>query len=93
MMVGVNSSMLYCKNFCKCHNVPPAQYLKRKESSKIEMPVSQGPCKKMSGFICQIQYTLTVPSPDMLPLLFFIYAVASPAQLKGNFISALYFGS
>jgi hypothetical protein len=25
---GVNSNMIYliyCKNFCKCHNVPPAQ--------------------------------------------------------------------
>jgi hypothetical protein len=23
MMEGANSSMIYCKNFCKCHNVPP----------------------------------------------------------------------
>jgi hypothetical protein len=23
MMKGVNSSMIYCKNFCGCHNVPP----------------------------------------------------------------------
>jgi hypothetical protein len=22
-MEGVNSSVIYCKNFCKCHNVPP----------------------------------------------------------------------
>jgi hypothetical protein len=22
---GVNSSMIYYKNFCKCHNVPPVQ--------------------------------------------------------------------
>jgi hypothetical protein len=22
---GVNSTMIYCKNFCKCHNAPPAQ--------------------------------------------------------------------
>jgi hypothetical protein len=21
----VNSTMIYCKNFCKCHNVPPVQ--------------------------------------------------------------------
>jgi hypothetical protein len=21
----VNSTMIYCKNFCKCHNVPPIQ--------------------------------------------------------------------
>jgi hypothetical protein len=29
MMEGVNSTMIYCKNFCKCHNVPSAQ--ERKE--------------------------------------------------------------
>jgi hypothetical protein len=23
--VGVNSTMIYCKNFCKCHDVPPVQ--------------------------------------------------------------------
>jgi hypothetical protein len=22
---GVNSSMIYCKNFCRCHNLPPVQ--------------------------------------------------------------------
>jgi hypothetical protein len=22
---GVNLSKIYCKNFCKCHNVPPEQ--------------------------------------------------------------------
>jgi hypothetical protein len=22
---GVNSTIIHCKNFCKCHNVPPAQ--------------------------------------------------------------------
>jgi hypothetical protein len=22
---GVSSTMIYCKNFCKCHNVPPVQ--------------------------------------------------------------------
>jgi hypothetical protein len=22
---GVNSPVLFCKNFCKCHNVPPVQ--------------------------------------------------------------------
>jgi hypothetical protein len=25
MMEGVNSTMIYCKNFCKYHNVPPVQ--------------------------------------------------------------------
>jgi hypothetical protein len=24
-MEGVNLTMLHCKNFCKCHNVTPAQ--------------------------------------------------------------------
>jgi hypothetical protein len=24
---GVNSTMIYSKNFCKCHNIPPAQQL------------------------------------------------------------------
>jgi hypothetical protein len=23
---GMNSSIIYCKNFCKCHNVPPVQH-------------------------------------------------------------------
>jgi hypothetical protein len=22
---GVNSTMIYCQNFCKCHNVPSVQ--------------------------------------------------------------------
>jgi hypothetical protein len=25
MMEGVNSTVIYCKNFYKCHNVPPVQ--------------------------------------------------------------------
>jgi hypothetical protein len=25
MMEGVNSTIIYCKHFCKCHNVPPVQ--------------------------------------------------------------------
>jgi hypothetical protein len=25
LMERVNSSMIYCKNFCECHIVPPAQ--------------------------------------------------------------------
>jgi hypothetical protein len=24
-MEGVNSGMIYCNNFCKCHNAPPIQ--------------------------------------------------------------------
>jgi hypothetical protein len=35
MMEGVNSNMIYlihCKNFCKCHNVPPSSTtIKKKE--------------------------------------------------------------
>jgi hypothetical protein len=25
MMEGMNSTMIYCKNFGKCHSIPPAQ--------------------------------------------------------------------
>jgi hypothetical protein len=25
MVARVNSTMMYCKNFGKCHNIPPAQ--------------------------------------------------------------------
>jgi hypothetical protein len=25
MVEGVKSTMIYCKNVCKCYNVPPAQ--------------------------------------------------------------------
>jgi hypothetical protein len=25
MMEGVNPTMIYPKNFCRCHNVPPVQ--------------------------------------------------------------------
>jgi hypothetical protein len=25
VMAEVNSTMINCKNFCKCHNVPPVQ--------------------------------------------------------------------
>jgi hypothetical protein len=28
---GANATMLNCKNFCKCHIVPPAQQLKQKD--------------------------------------------------------------
>jgi hypothetical protein len=29
MMKGVNSTMIYCKKFCKCHNVPTVQLKKK----------------------------------------------------------------
>jgi hypothetical protein len=25
LMEGVNSTLIHCKNFCKCHIVPPVQ--------------------------------------------------------------------
>jgi hypothetical protein len=30
MLEGVNSTTIYCKNFCKCHLVPAVQQLKKK---------------------------------------------------------------
>jgi hypothetical protein len=36
MVEGVNSSMIYCKNFCKCHNVtPPNTTIKNKQNPNI----------------------------------------------------------
>jgi hypothetical protein len=32
---GVNSSMIYCKNFCKCHNVPPPSTTINKKEKTI----------------------------------------------------------
>jgi hypothetical protein len=26
---GVNSNMIHCRNFCKCHNVTPVQQYKK----------------------------------------------------------------
>jgi hypothetical protein len=34
MVEGVNSSTIYCNNFCKCHNVPPPSTLKKKKKKK-----------------------------------------------------------
>jgi hypothetical protein len=31
---GVNSTMIHCKKFCKCHNIP--QYNNKKKSSKFK---------------------------------------------------------
>jgi hypothetical protein len=30
MMEGVISSMIYCKNICKCHNISPARITTKK---------------------------------------------------------------
>jgi hypothetical protein len=38
MVEGVNSSMIYliyCKNFCKCHHVPPVRIRKKKRKCGI----------------------------------------------------------
>jgi hypothetical protein len=41
MMQGVNSSMIYFKNFCKCHNVPhPVQQLKKRINVKKKKELS-----------------------------------------------------
>jgi hypothetical protein len=41
MMERVNSTVVYCKNFCKCHNVPPVQQwddnLKILKKKKIQL--------------------------------------------------------
>jgi hypothetical protein len=37
---GVNSSMIYliyCKNFCKCHNVPPSSTAIKAKKKKIPL--------------------------------------------------------
>jgi hypothetical protein len=39
MMKKANSVMIYfiyCKNFCKCYNIPPAHELKKKKPSVCE---------------------------------------------------------
>jgi hypothetical protein len=33
----VNSSIIYCKNFCKCHNVSPVQQLKKKKEERKKL--------------------------------------------------------
>jgi hypothetical protein len=34
-VLAVNSTMIYCKNFCKCRNVPPAQQQKNKQKEQV----------------------------------------------------------
>jgi hypothetical protein len=31
---GVNSTMIYCKNFCKCHSVTPSTTIKQFKKTK-----------------------------------------------------------
>jgi hypothetical protein len=36
-MGGQNSTMIYCKNFCKCYNIPLVQqYYKKRRKKKIQ---------------------------------------------------------
>jgi hypothetical protein len=55
MMEGVNSSMMYLiyyKNFCKCHNVPPLSTI-RNERVRVSDEVSkfvQVVCNKLTTF-------------------------------------------
>jgi hypothetical protein len=46
MMEGLNSSVIYCKNFSKCHNVPTAQQLKKPFSSILH-PQEDRNCSKL----------------------------------------------
>jgi hypothetical protein len=36
MMEGVKSTKIYCKNFGKCHNVPPVQQLEKHNKNKTK---------------------------------------------------------
>jgi hypothetical protein len=35
MTEGVASTMIYCKNFRKCHNVSPSTTIKKKERKEV----------------------------------------------------------
>jgi hypothetical protein len=35
MVEGVNSTVIYCKNFCECHNVPPTNNNKKAEYKSL----------------------------------------------------------
>jgi hypothetical protein len=37
---GVTSTMIYCKNFCKCHNVPPSTRIIKKRKKKKRRKLS-----------------------------------------------------
>jgi hypothetical protein len=34
---GVNSTMIHCKHFCKCHNVPPVQQYNKKTDWQCQL--------------------------------------------------------
>jgi hypothetical protein len=39
--------MIYCKNFCKCHNEPPAQQKRDLKSRKINQKINLSESQKM----------------------------------------------
>jgi hypothetical protein len=47
MMEGVNSTMTYRNNFCKCHNIPPVQ-------QKYDNKNKNTQYKKMPGRVAQV---------------------------------------
>jgi hypothetical protein len=36
MLEGVNSTMIYCKNFSKYYNVPPVQHYDNKKITRVK---------------------------------------------------------
>jgi hypothetical protein len=60
-MEGVNSSMIYLKNICKCHNVLPHSTIKKKKmvgKYKYNLNVLSFPChscykRKWDGLLVQ----------------------------------------
>jgi hypothetical protein len=37
MTEGVNLTMIYYKNFCRCNNAPPVQQFKKKETNSADI--------------------------------------------------------
>jgi hypothetical protein len=59
MMEGVNSTMIYCKNICKCHNAPPEH-----SNMIILKKEKEGPCEKKSfkwSGLLKIYITISLP--------------------------------
>jgi hypothetical protein len=64
-MEGVNSRMIYCENFCKCHSVLPAQQLKKKKKKNELILLNTFPFK-----IC-FRTTVFYYSENTFPNVFF----------------------
>jgi hypothetical protein len=58
MVEGVNSSMIYCKNLCKCHNVPLPST--RKKHKKDECFYSSFKKELMNPIISKYSVVLNV---------------------------------